>query len=440
MQLSPDTLLTALTPYLAAKRFYIAYSGGMDSHVLLHLSAAIKPIKRQLRAVYVHHGLQMEADHWAEHCAETADQLAVEFIMLRVCAVAKSGESPEAAAREARYQALRTLIEEQDVLLLAHHQEDQLETVLLQLFRGAGIMGLSGMPAVSPFAQGVMLRPLLDVSRQMIESYADQQGLNWIEDSSNQDCKFRRNFLRHQVIPLLKQHWPAVAKTVSRSAGHCAETQTYINTIASDLFKRVFNPTDRTLSISQLLIHNRYQQQLIVRKWFQVYGERMPAERFIETIFSDVIRAGQGRDPVLQGQGVCVRRYRDKLFIIKAKPVLENQCIAWSSQQMTLQLKNNGQLQIIKASLGIAMEHWHAADITVSYRKGGENLPLPGRKGHHTLKKLLQESAVPPWQRASIPLIFIDGQLAAVADKWISSDFYCRKNQGCYVLKWQTDQ
>ena len=221
--LSSQIIESALDQHKQPRHVYVAYSGGVDSHVLLHFCASIKLLKDKITAVYVHHGLQAEAESWAKHCEKTAEGLGVDFLVLRVNAYAKSGESPEEAARNARYAALKSLMDADDMLLLAQHREDQLETVLLQLFRGSGLRGLSGMPERMAFGQGVMLRPLLNIPKQAINDYAQAHQLSWVEDPSNQSNDYDRNFLRNAVVPLLKQRWPAIDKTVSRSAKHCAD-------------------------------------------------------------------------------------------------------------------------------------------------------------------------------------------------------------------------
>ena len=219
---------------LVDQNIFIAYSGGIDSHVLLHLCASDAQLKAKLTAVYINHGLQAESESWGKHCEQVCNSLDVKFISLTANAQAAPGESPEEAARNARYAVLKPLLGADDVLLLAQHAEDQLETVLLQLFRGSGLKGLSGMPASMAFGQGKLVRPLLEVSKNDIIAYANAHNLKWIEDPSNQHRHFDRNFLRHDIIPLLKQRWPSLAVTVSRAAGHCANAQDLLGAIADD--------------------------------------------------------------------------------------------------------------------------------------------------------------------------------------------------------------
>ena len=187
-----------------ANQVFVAFSGGVDSHVLLHLCASSPALKNKLTAVYVHHGLQKQADQWAEHCVQIAKQLSVSFRMVPVDAKHMPGESPEETARIVRYQALQSLLDENDVLLLGQHREDQLETILLQLFRGAGLAGLAAMPEKKSFGKCLLLRPLLDISQQEIKAYAVEHKLDWIEDPSNLRNEFDRNYLRNSIIPLIK--------------------------------------------------------------------------------------------------------------------------------------------------------------------------------------------------------------------------------------------
>jgi tRNA(Ile)-lysidine synthase len=432
--LSLHSIESALNQCSNPEHIYIGYSGGVDSHVLLHLCASITTLKDKITAVYVHHGLQAEAESWAKHCEKTSESLGVDFIMLRVNAAASQGESPEEAARNARYTALKSLIGVNDVLLVAQHREDQLETVLLQLFRGSGLRGLSGMPEIMIFGQGKMLRPLLNVSKPAIDNYAQVHGLNWVDDPSNLSNDYDRNFLRNTVLPLLKQRWPACDKTVARSAGHCVDAQIVISALAEELFYRVFNVTDKTLCISRLQSYEIAQQQLVIREWLQALKLKMPAQAFVKRLQSEVLSAREDSDPVLSGQGYCVRRYRDKLYCLKQAAAETLQDSIWSAGQTSIKVSDHQTLSCVPSSAGICLEQWQDATIVVKARKGGEKIRLPGHKGHHALKKLFQETGIPPWERATIPLVYLDGKLAAVGDLWISADFYREKMQGCISL------
>ena len=432
--LSEHSIKSVVNQCDSPAHIYIGYSGGVDSHVLLHLCASITSIKDKITAVYVHHGLQIEAESWSRHCKKTAENLGVEFILLRVNAVAGQGESPEEAARNARYTALKTLIGVNDVLLVAQHRDDQLETVLLQLFRGSGLRGLSAMPERMPFGRGLMLRPLLNVSKSVIDDYAREHALNWVEDPSNLSHDYDRNFLRNAVLPILKQRWPACDKTVARSARHCADAQALISDLAEELFLRIFNAADKTLCISRLKSYKTSKQSFVIRQWLQTFNLKMPSLAFVEQLQSEVLSSRKDGGPELSVQGYCVRRYRDKLYCLKQAAPEIVQDRLWSSGQASIKVSEHQTLSCVSSSSGICFEQWRKATIAVKARGGGEKIRLPGRKGHHTLKKLFQEAAIPPWEREAIPLVYLDNKLAAVGDLWISADFYSEKAQGCISL------
>ena len=221
-----ETWLEEMEVSLAGfKRLIVAYSGGKDSHVLLDLLSRSERLKPKLGALHVNHGLSEYAKAWEQHCLEVCEALAIPLIRDVVDAKPQQGESPEEAARNARYRVFNSLpFDNNDCFLMAHHQNDQAETLLLQLFRGAGLAGLAAMPVWSELASGMKAcRPLLNQPQARIDDYAKQHALSWVEDESNLDLRFDRNFLRHQIVPLLQQRWPSVASNISRSADHCAE-------------------------------------------------------------------------------------------------------------------------------------------------------------------------------------------------------------------------
>jgi tRNA(Ile)-lysidine synthase len=295
-------------------RIFIGYSGGIDSHVLLHACAQIHEFKNQITAVYIHHGLQKEADDWAIHCEKTAEDLGVLFLQIRVNANPRCRESPEEAARNARYDAFKNLINENDVLLIAQHREDQLETVLLQIFRGSGLKGLAGMPEKMAFSKGHLLRPLLNIGKDAINAYALENQLVWIEDPSNQRTIYDRNFLRQDIIPKLKQRWQSLDKTVSRTATHCAEAEFLISNFTQTQFQTVLNE-DKSLDIAKLLVFSKIEQRLILREWFAFLHLKMPSQDFLQRIIDEVIFAGIDRHPILHKKGVTICRKKNTLFL-----------------------------------------------------------------------------------------------------------------------------
>lgn len=420
----------------SANRIYIGYSGGIDSHVLLHL-CAVSNQKEKVTAVYVNHGLQQQADSWAEHCSSCASQLGVSFRELTVNARHEKGESPEEAARNGRYQAFQSLLVENDVLLFAQHREDQMETVLLQLFRGAGLAGLSGMPEKMAFGEGVLLRPLLDASQQDIKRYALLHDLQWIEDPSNSLNDFDRNYLRNDIVPLIKQRWPAADKTISRSARHCAAAYQLISKQAEQCYSVVAGENKDALSIPELQKLENDRKSLVIRKWLSQFNKKMPSELFVKQVIEEVVQAGIDRNPKITWQGHLIRRFNNQLLALPEIPDVDcSKKFIWSKNQTELHLDENGAIKIVDSISGIAAKYWQQArQIQIRYRQGGESLYLPGRQGRHKLKNLFQEMSVPPWERAQIPLLYFDGSLAAVGEIWVAAEFY--ENHGdCFALQW----
>jgi tRNA(Ile)-lysidine synthase len=420
-----------------ASRLYIAFSGGMDSHVLLHLCASITALKEKITAVYVDHGLQKEAESWPQHCQITAEELGVSFVALRVNACAKQGESPEEAARNARYNALKTLIDIDDLLLLAHHKEDQLETVLLQLFRGSGLRGLSGMPQRIEFGKGFILRPLLEVSKLDMIEYAETQQLNWVEDPSNQACNFDRNFMRHAILPLLKQRWPSIDKTVSRSAQHCREAQQLLNESLNDIFNLAYNPFDQSIELKKLELFTSRQINWVLRHWFATLRLKPPRQKVLQAILEQLIHAAEDAKPKIKHQDHFIVRYKQKLFCLEAQTFQRDlNEVVWPIHKTVLLLANGYTLNLVESKSGISKLLWHTSKVTVSSRQGGEKIKLPGRNNHQDLKKLYQEAEVPPWERDVRPLIFLNGQLAAVAGLWIAEWTWIEDPDGYYQFDW----
>jgi tRNA(Ile)-lysidine synthase len=423
---------------VSPRRIFLAYSGGVDSHVLLHLCAQDPELRKRLTAVHVHHGLQSQAEAWAIHAETTARGLGVEFLLCRVDAHPKPGESPEEAARNARYEALKPVIRPDDVLLVAQHQDDQLETVLLQLLRGSGLVGLAGMPESMPFGQGTLLRPFLHVRKEEIDRYASAHRLAWVEDPTNRESVYDRNFLRQQVLPLLKQRWPSCDRTVARTAGHCAEAYALLADVAEASFAKVYSSADNTLKIDQLSALDLSRRQLVIRHWFRQMGLKMPSQAFLAQLFDHVIGAGINSDPVLSGQGYQIRRYRNKLYCLRVGHTesLQIQDLDWPKERESLAIGECMTLTRIASTAGIPQAVWLQSKVTVRLRGGGELIALPDRRGHHRLKNLYQEIGIPPWERAAIPLIYLDGKLAAVAGLWISAEYYCECEalQPCFRL------
>ena len=426
---TPDYLLRTLRSHPSSPVYWVAYSGGLDSGVLLHLAARIKGVRGDIdiRALHVHHGLQADADACTGHCESCCHALGIPLTVIRVDAGKRPGQSPEEAARLARYQAIERLIGPGDTVLLAQHRDDQAETLLLQLLRGSGLDGLAAMPERSPLGTGYLLRPLLVFSRVQLDEYANQQGLSWVEDSSNRDPAFDRNFLRREVMPLLRSRWPGLSSALSRSARHCAEARELLASRARERLAMARNPLDDTLSVSGLSRLTPADRRLALRCWIRERGYRMPSASVLGRILTESLEAGPDRRPVVRWREGEIRRYRDALYLLPSLPSLTaREPLVWPPGLDILSLPDGNGTLILRRDAGeggILTEIWQGSRVEIRYRQGGERIRLPGRHGRHDLRKLFQEAGIPPWVRERAPLIYLDERLAAVGGFWTAEEF-----------------
>ncbi len=442
MAFNQSLLSETLSTLPVCKRLLIAYSGGMDSHVLLHAVWGLRQqMQAQITAIHVNHGLQSEADEWAERCSEFCTSHQIPIQVVTVDAQPKKGESPEAAARNSRYLALQELMLEGDILLTAHHSEDQAETVLLQLLRGSGPSGLSAMPAISGFGPGFHARPLLGVSRADLAEYAQLHTLRWLEDFSNSDISFDRNFLRHEVIPLLKQRWPALDKTLSRSASHCAEAQLLIEEEARHDLQQMLHVQDNSISAPAVADLPPPRARAVIRTWISDTGLRLPDTARLDRVLKEMLTAREDRNPVVHWTDVELRRYRDRLYLMSALPELDPATeLEWDGEAPLILPSGLGTLKVEVAQIGISREAWEKGQVSVCFRVGGERCRPLGRSSSKSLKKLFQEYGIPPWERSRVPLIKIDGELAAVADLWICNRYATDAPNGALRIRWLGDE
>lgn len=418
------------------KTYWLAYSGGLDSQVLLDLLHKLgTQFPLELRVLHVHHGLSANANAWAEHCARSAKHYQVEYAQHHIQIEPAPGESLEELAREKRYAIFRDYIHENDILLTAHHQDDQAETFLLQLLRGAGLKGLAAMPASKAFASGLHARPLLQVRRATLLEYAKQQQLQWVEDESNENVTFSRNFLRHHVMPVIKNRWPQAAVTIARSAQHCAEAQALLNEFAADLLLEVQGSRAQTLSVAKLLTFENAKQKLILRTWIHKHAFPMPDSKKITTILQDVLLAAHDSMPCVKWESVELRRYRDDLHLLSEMNKVEDlssQFIWDFAQPLSLSPAYSlHALRVQGGGLSSQIEKVH-----VRFRREGETVHLH-KRGRITLKNLFQEWRVPTWERAQLPLIFLADTLIAVPGYFLDEACTAKPEEWGYQLNLQ---
>ena len=404
---------------LAPCRVLVGYSGGMDSSVLLHLVSALLKngtdfgsvrIPFHAHAVHVHHGLSADADAWEAFCRRHAAQAEIPFTTLRVKVSQDKNQSPEEAARTARYEAFRRFMQSGDVLLLAHQQDDQAETLLLQLLRGSGPQGLAAMPEFRQFARGFILRPMLKLPRSRVSAYARENGLHWVDDLSNANTDYDRNYLRRRLVPVIAERWPQWSRTLGRAADHQSEAAAVMNQAADGLLKLCMG-SDNTLDVAAVLPLNDNEKRLLLRRWLQQCGMKPPSLRRLRHLIASFLSGLSSSGGVVCWPGTEVRRYRNKLYAMEPLlPITQKPEVVWRSDtDLNLPQVNKtlSWCQLREQSPELAA----ASSLVVRLRCGGETYLHPGKKFHKPLKKLFQELGIPPWQRDRIPLIYAEGEL-----------------------------
>ncbi len=383
---------------------HVAYSGGLDSTVLLHFLAHFNP-RLRLRAVHIHHGLQALADEWAGKCERFSVSLGVPFELLRVQVDALDPAGPEAAAREARYEALRGLMRPGDCLATAHHRGDQAETVLLRLLRGSGVHGLSAMRGLREFAPGWLWRPFLELPRELLYGYAQQNGLRWIEDPHNRDLRYARSWLRSELTPLLRERFPQVEESLARTARLAAEAAELLDTLAAqDLAQAGRGSALGVGTLRELAPARRHN---LLRHWLRQQGFEMPAAGLLQRIEPEVLGAAEDSEPLLAWGGCELRRYRDRLYAMAPlpQPPVADAALAWTGPQLSLP-PGCGLLRLPQPP---------PRGLSVRFMRGGERFRPAGGGHSRTLKNLFQEAGIPPWVRLRTPLVEARGELVYVA-------------------------
>jgi len=408
---------------------YLGFSGGLDSCVLLHALSKSEYLKPKITAVHVHHGLSAHATAWQQWAQALCLQWDIAFYSQSVFVEQKNSKSLEEAAREARYHVFESLMQSsKDVMLLAHHQNDQAETVLLHLLRGSGVGGLAGMPVWRPLKKGFLYRPFLNIGREKLEVYAELHQLDWIDDESNQDCRFDRNFIRHTIVPLLKERWPAVTANLARTTRHCAWARDRVSEWAVNELNTLLD--NRRLKLSRFRDYTKEAQMELLREWIKQEGFRLPGFDKLKRIVEEVVPARRDANPLVKWEGCEIRRYQDYLYALSGSLTFNNtSAYVWDDKSKPLML-----LDKTGQCLGILSGMFLPEDkkITVRFRQDGEIIQWKGK--HRELKKLLNQWKIPPWERDFIPLIFFDDQLACIPGWAVGDDFIDWQEEGGQVV------
>ncbi|MCC7258053.1 MAG: tRNA lysidine(34) synthetase TilS [Gammaproteobacteria bacterium] len=435
MQRVTGAIATALGAALApdGPRFCVAVSGGLDSSVLVHAMAGLAP--GRVRAIYVDHGLHPDAPAWGGEAGQLCTGLGVPFSTMAVAVATDAGQGLEAAARHARYRALAAALAPGEWLLTAHHRDDQAETLLLNLLRGAGPAGLAGIPARTTLGAGTLCRPLLDVPRRVLLDYARAAGLAWVEDPANTDTRLDRNLLRHRLLPLLAERWPAAAASIARSARLSGEAAVMLEALAEADARRV---TRRgRVMIEPLRALPEPRQRNLLRFLCRRDPGAVPPEARLREGLAQMLGAGDDRLPLVAWPGGEMRRYRGVLYLLApVAPLPATVPDLPVRAGARLDLGALGRLRLLRAQgRGLASGRL-AGTLTVRWRQGGERLRPAGSTHARELKKLLQDRGIVPWMRDRIPLLYSDDRLVAVAGLWVADEVAARGSEPALRVSW----
>jgi tRNA(Ile)-lysidine synthase len=418
------------------KSMTVALSGGVDSVVLLHLLHQLQKTKKfTLKASHVHHGLSKNAEKWVKFCEKLCTKLSVSLDVHRIKLPQKKSLGIEGEARQLRYEKL--LQSQTDLVVLAHHEDDQAETFLLQLIRGAGVKGLSSMAYFDTTRR--LWRPLLNTSRFDIESYAKKHKLKWIEDESNQNIDFDRNFMRSKVLPILKNRFNHIIKVISRSASHLAEAQHLLDDLAKIDLKSHLKSSNyqHKLQVKTLDKLSNARAKNVLRYWLEINAQLMPSKDLLDELLRQVLTAKKDATIKIQlSKEFEIRRYQDEIYIVpKDIKRQKDYEIIWAGESEII-LPNGQKLKFKKVKgRGIHLKFLRDQKLKIRNRQGGESYKPDSKRPTKKIKQLLQESDLPPWERENLPLIFVGDELAALPNFGVDIKFQTKaKEPGLEVI------
>lgn len=418
----------------AHARLTLALSGGLDSIVLLHVLDILRTAHPfSLQAVHVHHGLSPHADAWADFCTQSCASRAVELAIHRVCIAGDDPAGIEGAARRERRHLFAAL--DTDFLLTAHHQNDQAETLMLQLLRGAGPKGLSAMAErqVQPGWGGAQLRPLLGVTRAELQDYAEASGLHWVEDESNQDARYRRNALRQDVLPLLESHFPGSTHTLARAASLQAEAAELLDDLAQQDAQTAIQ--GERLDCAVLAGLSVARARNLLRYFIGLRGWPMPSARRLNEALHQLLDARRAARLCVKLAGGELHRFRDGAYLVPERSPANQAPVTWHGEPV-LALPAVNQQVTFTSTIGAGLKRalLEAGRVELRLREGREWMRLTPAGPHRKLKNLLQESAIPPWERDRLPLLVCNGQLVWAAGIGMDADFRAGPEEKGVVL------
>ena len=411
--------------------YLVAFSGGLDSSVLLHgLSKLQSKYAFKIKVIHVNHQLQDVADEWVEFCQLQCNALGLTCQIETVSIDQDSGDSLEAMARHARYAVFAKHMHETACLLTAHHADDQFETFLLQLFRGAGPKGLSAMAKQKSFKSGQHARPFLSLNRAQMKDYAVKNNIQYIQDPSNDEIQFDRNFLRSEIIPQIKARYSNVQNSVSRSAEHIATEHFVLDTLLNEKLQKLL--ISNTLNLTEWNKFGKNIQALLLRKWVSDSQLQLPSTKILEDVLLQLKHAHGESKTNINWAGVEIRAYSQRAFLLTK---IDEDVYKKPAGSL---IKNSEQLQLPEnyGTLSFNSGADEYLQLRLGFRSGGEKLRLPKHKHHVSLKQLCQKNRVLPWMRSRIPLLFEGDELVAIGDLWLNADWLDRRKLPNFAVNW----
>ena len=425
------------------KRIIVAYSGGVDSLVLLHILSLIPKVKEKLFAVHVNHQVSPNSTLWAKHCEKTCKSMGVNFNLLEL-ELKKNRKLSENDLRKFRYRALLNWVQKKDALFTGHHLNDHVETIFFRILRGTGIKGLTGIEEFSQVEGVDLIRPLVNFSKEDILDYADLNKLKWIEDESNEDISFSRNFIRKIIFPSLQnKDLPSYLNSFSYLSKKAKEANEILEEVAYADLKLCSTESSDKLLILKIRELSKARAKNLLFRWLSVRTNLSISSALTEQVYKNVVLAKESKDPVIsfgkhdKRGSFQIRKFNGELYHL---PLIDNEILNYNkvwkwNPQSPLELPTGTLSMTLKKGLGLSSE-LSQKGIFIRARTGGERCKPKGRDKSQRLKNLFQEYQVPPWIRNRIPLLYIEDKIAAVSDLWVCEEFLAKKNEEGLVLNW----
>jgi tRNA(Ile)-lysidine synthase len=432
-----ESLLHVLHAQPPAHSYVVGFSGGADSTALLHALIKIKSeLGVPVSAVHVNHGLHADSDSWQHHCETFCDWNNIKLSCIKVQLKHQSGKGLEAEARHLRYKAISTLLRDGSTLLTAHHADDQVETLLLNLMRGSGVDGLSAMPEQRLLGNGFLQRPLLEFQNTELLKYLQENDVEWIDDPSNQYVNQDRNFVRHEVIPLLEKRWPGVDKRLLLTRRAMADTRILLEGLADEYLEHnLCNPY--VLDITAQLLNDPRLLKLVTRRWTSRSGtSSIPANK-LNTFYDQLAKAGSQNNVCMAWGDSLLRLYQQKLWLIEDVGIAPCPLVTWESGAKQVYLGPDvGQLFLSATKIPSKTLESPFENFLITNRSDISKKTIQHKGHHQSLKNLFQAFNIPPWLRDCIPLCQLDGELVAIGDWCFNASFETSMVQHDIRLEW----